>query len=101
MSFLFFICLLLSVISTPSLPSPPPDASYARFRPLIGLALFSSRLFPPIAGISLLHNDNNARQSHSLTATPPLFVPRFPDLIPFNPLSRAIFWRLVALLSHH
>lgn len=43
----------------------------------------------------------DARQSHSLTATPPLFVPRFPDLIPFNPLSRAIFWRLVALLSHH
>ncbi|KAM6476603.1 hypothetical protein HDV62DRAFT_246551 [Trichoderma sp. SZMC 28011] len=51
------------------------------------------------AGISLLHNDT--RQSHSLTATPPLFVPRFPELIPFNALSRAIFWRLVALLSHH
>lgn len=52
-----FVLYLLArlLISTPS--SSLPNASYARFRPLIGLCLFSSRLFPPIAGISLLHND--------------------------------------------
>ncbi|KAL6824464.1 hypothetical protein J3E69DRAFT_336786 [Trichoderma sp. SZMC 28015] len=56
----FVLHLLASLSVQPHHHEPstsPPNASYARFRPLIGLILFSSRLFPPIAGISLLHND--------------------------------------------